>query len=135
MRHALERAIQSGGKGTLEELDRARLGSLATFLRSELDPKPVEGNEFLSLASAEPRYALDVDLRELLKGLDVFEQWHRAARMGFREKTLKLMAALEDYLAKAPPNLFPKNPPEEEFEILRAALSELLARTETALLT
>jgi len=135
MRHALERAMKATARGDLAELDQARLRSLIDFLRAELDPKPTEQGEFLSLASAEPRYSLDVDLRQLLKGLPVFEQWHRAGKLGFKEKTLKLITALEEYLGKLLGNLFPSNPPEDEFKILHAVLSELLVRTETALLS
>jgi hypothetical protein len=135
MRHALERATAYPNKGELTELDKARLHALSDFLKSELDPKPVEESEFLSLASAGPQYSLDVDLRQLVKNLSVFEEWHRSARMGYREKILKLIAALQDYLSKMSDNLFPKNPPVEEFKVLHAILSELLLRTETVLLT
>lgn len=135
MRHALQRAMAAPAKGELTELDRARLSALADFLKNELDPKPVEECEFLSLASAGPQYSLDVDLRQLVKGLKAFEEWHRAAKMSCRDKALKLIGALEGYLGKVSGNLFPNNPPAEEFKILDAILSELLSRTETALLS
>jgi hypothetical protein len=134
MRHALERATKAKTMSDIAELDRTRLEALAKFLRTELDPKPVGEYEFLSLTSNEPRYSLDVDLRQLLKALPEFEQWHRAGKLAFKEKTEKLIDALEDYIKKLTGNLFPKNPPGEEFKILHAVLSELLLRTETALL-
>src|SRR5437879_3320808 len=118
MQHALERAMKARARGDLAELDQARLRSLVDFLRAELDPKSAGESEFLSLAAAEPKYSLDIDLRQLLKELPVFEEWHRAGKLGFKEKTLRLITALEEYLEKLSGNLFPTNPPEDEFKIL-----------------
>jgi hypothetical protein len=127
--------MKASTRGDLGELDQARLHSLVLFLRTELDPKAAGETEFLSLASAEPKYSLDIDLRQLLKELPDFDQWHRAGKLGLKEKTLRLITCLEDYLNKVSGNLFPKNPPEDEFKILHAVLSELLLRTEITLLT
>lgn len=134
MRHALDRAMKASTRSDLAELDLSRLRSLVEFLRAELDPKAAGETEFLSLASTEPKYSLDIDLRQLLKGLDIFEQWHRAGKLAFKEKTIRLITSLEEYLDKVSCNLFPSNPPQEEFKILYTVLSELLLRTETALI-
>jgi len=133
MRHAIDRAMKPDTK--LMELDKARLRTLADFLRNELDPKPLGDNEFLSLSSEEPRYSLDIDLRQIVKGLPIFEQWHRSSKMGFKEKTQKLFSALENYIKEFSNSLFENNPPQEEFKIIRAILTELLARTESTLVT
>jgi len=127
--------MKASTRGDLGELDQARLRSLLDFLRTELDPKAARENDILSLASAEPKYSLDIDLRQLLKDLPDFDHWHRAGKLGFREKTLRLVTCLQEYLDKVSGNLFPRNPPEEEFKILHAVLSELLLRTEITLLT
>ena len=133
MRHAIDRAMKADTK--LTELDHSRLQALADFLRNELDPKPEGENEFLLLTSGEPRYSLDIDLRQIVKGLPIFEQWHRSSKMSFKDKKLKLFTALEDYLSKFSSYLFPNNPPQEEFKIFHAILTELLARTESTLVT
>src|SRR5438132_1320984 len=96
MRHALERAIKASTRSDLAELDEARLRSLVDFLRAELDPTGAGDIELLSLAAPDPKYSLDIDLRQLLKGLAIFEQWHRAGKLGFKEKTLRLITSLEE---------------------------------------
>src|SRR5258708_1562976 len=122
-RHALERVMKASTMSDLAELDRARLQSLADFLRNQLDPNQTGANEFLSLAKTEPRYSLDADLRQLVKGIAVFEQWHRSGKLGFNEKAQKLIAALDGYVQKLSDELFPDNPPEEDFKVVHAILS------------
>jgi hypothetical protein len=134
MRHAVDRVLNPKTRSDLTELDQARLRALAALLRTELDPDSGH-SEFLSLAAPEPRYSLDFDLRKVLRDTKIFEEWHRASKLGFREKTTRLIAALEDYLPKLSSNLFASEPPREEFAILDAVLSELLRRTETELIT
>src|SRR6266404_5530015 len=132
MRYALERAMNPEKSGGLADLDRCRLQALANFLRSEFDPPPAEDG-FRSLALAEPRYSLDVDLQQMVKEIKEFKDWRHTSRMGAKEKVMRLVAALEDYQKSGPSNLFPKPP--EELEILHAILSELLLRTEVELVS
>jgi len=132
MRYALDRAMNADKTGGLADLDRCRLRALANFLRSEFDPpQPEDG--FRSLALAEPRYSLDVDLQQMVKEIKEFKEWRHSSRLGAKEKVMKLVAALEDYQQGGTNNLFPKPP--EEFWILHAILSELLLRTEVELVS
>lgn len=135
MRHALDRAMKANTRSDLCELDQARLRSLLEFFRAQLNPGAASENDAPSLDSAEAKYSLDIDLRQMLRDLPVFDQWHRSGKLGFKEKSLRLIASLEEYLDKVSNNLFPKNPPEDEFKILHSILSELLLRTEVTLLT
>jgi hypothetical protein len=134
MRYALDRVLNAKTRSELTDLDGARLRALAALLRSELDTDAGH-SEFLSLAAPEPRYSLDFDLRKVLRDIKIFDDWHRASKLSFKEKTTRLITALDDYLPKLSGNLFPNDPPREEFAILDALLSELLRRTETELIT
>jgi hypothetical protein len=132
MHHALERALGPSPRGGLTEFDRDRLRALADFLRNQFDSK-ISQDEEISLALDGPRYSLDFDARQVLKSLKSFEQWHRSGKIGTKEKSKKLIDSLEEYLQGFSGSWFP-TPPQEEFRILRGFLSELLVRTETALL-
>jgi hypothetical protein len=130
MRHALERAMKMDELGAAAELDGCRLRALAGFLRREFDP-PSAAEDSGALDLADPRFALNLDVRPIVKEVQAFQDWRRHSKMGAKEKMLRLIAALEDYEKSRPSNLFPRPP--EEFQVLHAVLSELLLRIEVEL--
>jgi hypothetical protein len=139
MTHALERAQKARNLTDIAELDKARLLALAEFLKKELENKDATDmfspEAFLACKSDDYSYTLDTDLRTLLQELPSFKAWLKSQKSSFKDKSLKLAVALEDYVATLNESLFPENPPKEEFIILHDLLAELLLQTESALVT
>jgi hypothetical protein len=137
MTHALERAQKARSLNDITDLDKARLLALAEFLKRELETKDISdvlsSGAFLSCKSADFSYTLDAELRDTLQELPSFKRWMKAQKASFKEKSEKLEAALKGYVTKVNDSLFPENPPQEEFAILHDLLSNLLLRTESAL--
>jgi len=136
MDHALLRAQSATSAKDIADLDKARLGALAAFLKNELEAtesvQDLSLQAFLALRPTEPRYSLDADLREMLNELPSFKQWLKTQRLSFREKTAKLASALVDYVEKVSTTLI-ATPPGEEFTILHELLTKLLSHIESAL--
>jgi len=139
MSHALERAQAAKNLKDVAELDKARLRALCAFLRNELETtdvkSPITFQAFLISKPGEPRYTLDVDIREILNDLPSFKQWLKTQRLSFKDKAGRLITNLEEYTEKVAASLFPANPPKDEFAILHELLTKLLTQTEAALVS
>jgi hypothetical protein len=88
-----------------------------------------------STLSNDPSYSLDISIEDLLKEVKPFNEWRQLQKLGFATKMHQLLESLHRYAESlCSGELLPNTPPEPEFEILRAAVGELLLRTESALL-
>lgn len=137
MQYALERALKAQTSKDLTSLDKERLNALARFLRCELSLKSsldvFSFAGFGGQSSSEPTYSLDFDFQQMIKGLQSFEDWHSAQKLGFEKKWQKLVSALESYAQNLNGILLPNQPPREEFQILQKIISEVLLHAESAL--
>jgi len=139
MAHAIERAQGAKTINDIAVLDKARLVALGDFVKRELEPKDfadmLSSGAFFSCKAEDLSYSLDTDLRIMLQELPSFKQWLKSQKSSVKDKSARLIEALEHYVKNVNQSLFPDKPPKEEFEILHDLLSKLLLQTESALIT
>lgn len=136
MDYALERALAAHAAAPLDPLDRERLAALAAFLRvhavaGTADPVLTLRDHLLRHVESRAERVPDVDVRDLVREVLEAQEW-QGRRVTTDGKVLRLVDALERYLADRSGRLFP-DPPRWEFGLLRAALGGLLRSAQSAL--
>lgn len=132
MDHALERALDLSGIGSITDLDRDRFRELSDFLGTALKHKSEGGVQEYSVAQAfsqgDSGYNSAINIRPRIVALPEFSSW--LSKKATDMKIRRLVETIDAYLGDG--SLFPPVPA-EEFTICRRLLRELLAETEAEL--
>jgi hypothetical protein len=135
--HAVQRALTCEGTLVLSQLDKERLLSFATFLERGLSQdarRSVPPTDLLPfLRSDEPSYSSSMDVRRQVASIPRFESWQKARHVGIDKKIQQLIHSTRQFVSSSHKELFAKDAPREEFEIVRDIVRTWLAQTETAL--
>lgn len=137
--HALHRVLEDTAETELTGLDQDRLRALLELLeggKEQGSPASPSQANLVSMSvwspSSGPNYTAAIDLRQELKSIKEFDNWHKPSKMGFDDKLERLIQAVSGFLAQSPSKLF-KEPPREEFQIVRALVKSLLGNAEAEL--
>jgi hypothetical protein len=138
MHTAVERALNLPPTVALSALDRERLLALSEFLQSSViqavPDDPAAAVALLASDDAGVTYTPDIDVKEKLRSIQAFQEWKSASRAGGEKKIQHLAGSVLNFLQKPGADLFVRDVPREEFEILSKILIELLRDTQSALL-
>lgn len=139
--HALARALNDDAPEGVTDLDRERLRALAAFLLAGLggsaNTKAISGENLLASRGHGPVFESFIDLKQQLRSINDFEAWKSNRKMGVEAKVRLLIGAIESYTNDSGKPLLQKmsakDPPVEEFKVLKAILAHLLGDVESIL--
>lgn len=137
--HALHRVLNDTAETELTELDQDRLRALLELLEGGKEQGSTASSSptnLLSMSawspSSGPNYTAAIDLRQELKSIKEFEDWHKPSKIGFEVKLERLIQAVSNFLDQPASQLF-KEPPREELQIVHVLVKSLLRNAEAEL--